>query len=188
MMRIGPVILLVIFCAGSICAQENLYKSRKGIVSFVSDAPLELIKGKSSELNGMIDTGKRTFAFSLRNESIKGFNSSLQQEHFYENYIESHKYPASTFEGKIIEVVDLTKNGEYPVRAKGYLTIHGVSQERIIKVILKVNNGVVSASSQFKILLADHNISIPKIVEQKIATEILISVEAEFTRITSSDK
>jgi len=57
----------------------------------------------------------------------------LQKEHFNENYLESDKYPEASFKGKIIEDIDLDKDGEYEVRAKGELTIHGIMQERIIK-------------------------------------------------------
>jgi polyisoprenoid-binding protein YceI len=167
--------------AGSPGADE-IYITRKGTARFISDAPFETIRGASNELRGIIDATSRTFAFSVNNHTIKGFNSPLQQEHFYENYIEADKYPVSTFEGKIIEQVDFTQNGDYTVRAKGKLTIHGVAQERIIRSTIHARNGVLTVESQFKILLADHNITIPKIVFQKIAQEISIEVDAEFTR------
>jgi polyisoprenoid-binding protein YceI len=161
-------------------AQQAVYLARKSKVSFVSDAPLELIKASSTKLQGAIDAEKRTFAFSIPADSFKGFNSPLQQEHFYENYLEAKAYPVSTFEGKIIEKVDLLNNGNYSVRAKGKLDIHGVVQERIIKVQLRVLDGVIYAVSNFTILLQDHNITIPKVVYQKIAEEVKVMVTVEF--------
>jgi len=161
-------------------AQQTVYLAQKSKVSFVSDAPLELIKASSTKLKGAIDAEKRTFAFSIPADSFKGFNSPLQQEHFYENYLEAKAYPVSTFEGKIIEKVDLLKNGNYSVRAKGKLDIHGVVQERIIKVQLRVLDGVIYAESNFTILLQDHNITIPKVVYQKIAEEVKVVVTVEF--------
>jgi len=160
--------------------ESHIYKCRKGAISISSDAPLEIIKASSQELKGIIDADKRTFAFSIKNRSIKGFNSPLQQEHFYENYIEAKKYPVSTFEGKIIEQLDFSKDGDYTVRAKGILNIHGVSQERIIKSTLRIHNGIFFVSAHFMVMLSEHNITIPKIVYQKIAEEITIDVEAEF--------
>ncbi|MBK6966366.1 MAG: YceI family protein [Bacteroidales bacterium] len=109
-----------------------------GIISIKSDAPLELIEASSNQLKGVIDITGRSFSFSVNNRSFKGFNSQLQQEHFYENYIEAGKYPQSTFKGKIIEQVDLSVDGDYQVRAKGVLNIHGIDQERIIKADIKV--------------------------------------------------
>lgn len=188
-LRMTGIILLasMLLFAGTL-PESEMYQIRKGIIRFVSDAPQELIKGYSKELKGVIDPGKRTFAFSIYNRSIKGFNSALEQEHFYENYIEADKYPYSTFEGKIIETIDFTKNGDYNVRAKGIFKIHGISQERIIESSLKVFNGIITIKSQFTVLLSDHDIIIPKIVYLKIAKEISIEVEAEFTKINPAKK
>ena len=182
------IFLGCIFLNGSPPTESNIFKTRKGTISISSDAPLEIIKASSNELKGAIDISKRTFAFTIGNRSIKGFNSPLQQEHFYENYIEAKKYPVSTFEGKIIEQIDFTKNGDYIVRAKGILTIHGVPQERIIKSSLKVQDNIFYLTSKFTILLSEHNITIPKIVYQKIAEEITIDVDAEFVENNASNK
>ncbi len=174
------VILLIVSVGTS--AQQTVFLAQKSKVSFVSDAPLELIKASSTKLQGAIDADKRTFAFSIPTSSFKGFNSPLQQEHFYENYIEAKAYPVSSFEGKIIEQIDLLNNGNYSVRAKGKLNIHGVEQERIIKVQLRVSDGVIYAQTDFTVILQDHNITIPKVVFQKIAEEIKVLAEVEFDK------
>jgi len=184
MMRIKFLLLVTVagFLPVMAGAQNNpLFSTRNGSISIRSDAPLELIEAASGELKGVIDVSKKTFSFSIQNRSFKGFNSPLQQEHFYENYIEANKFPSSSFKGKIIEQVDLTTDGNYQVRAKGLLFIHGVEQERIIKVDVKVKNGVIQASSAFTVPLSDHNITIPKIVYQKIAEEVNVTVNASFT-------
>lgn len=179
---------MLVLLTGMASAQTQVYFIRKGSIRFVSDAPLETIKGASQELKGAIDGEKRTFAFTVANLSIKGFNSPLQQEHFYENYIEVEKYPTSTFEGKIIEEIDFTKDGEYTVRAKGLLNIHGVTRERIIKSTLRVENGTLFVTARFTVLLEEHQITIPRIVYQKIAEEITVDVDAEFTLKTPAKK
>lgn len=158
------------------------YLCQGGNVELRSDAPLELIKAVSGELKGVIDTDANTFAFTINNDSFKGFNSPLQREHFNENYIESLKYPKSTFTGKIIETIDYTKPGKYPIRAKGKLTIHGVTQERIIKSQIEIKGNKLLVNAAFSVLLADHDITIPRIVEQKIANEIEIILNAEFVK------
>lgn len=180
MRKILIVVVLLFLTVADIYAQQNILRARKSKVAFISDAPLELIKASSNRLQGAIDTDKRTFAFSIPTDSFKGFNSPLQQEHFYENYIEAKAYPVSTFEGKIIEQIDLLKNGIYAVRAKGQLNIHGEEQERIIKVQLRILDGVIYAETTFTVLLTAHNITIPKVVFQKIAEEIKVTVEVEF--------
>ncbi len=174
--------VIIFFAATHSIAQHNLYRSRKSKVNFVSDAPLELIKASSAKLQGVIDVEKRTFAFSIPTESFKGFNSPLQQEHFYENYLEAKAFPYSKFEGKIIEQVDFTRDGNYTIRAKGKLNIHGVEQERLIKVRLRISKGIIYTESEFTVLLQDHDISIPRVVFQKIAEEIKVNVTAEFEK------
>ena len=113
--------------------------------------------------------------------SFEGFNGPLQKEHFNENYLESLKYPKATFAGKIIEKIDFQKDGTYPVRAKGKLSVHGVEQERIIKSSLEIKGDRLVVRSTFTVPLSDHAISIPKIVHQKIAEEIEVTVEATLT-------
>lgn len=180
-----PFILswLVLFPLFSLAQNEPagvIYSTQKGTIQIRSEAPLELIEASSADLKGAMDIAKRSFSFSIQNRTIRGFNSPLQQEHFYENYIEAAKYPATTFKGKIIEQVDFTADGEYLIRAKGQLNIHGVEQERIIKATLKVKNGIFQVTSTFTVPLSDHNITIPKIVYQKIAEEVYVTVNATF--------
>ncbi len=160
---------------------HELYRTNEGFVKFVSDAPLEFITAESNHLRGLVDIEKRTFAFRLDVKTLKGFNSPLQQEHFYENYIESDQYPTASFSGKIIEDIDSTSADWQTIRAKGILDIHGVSQERIIKVDIRFVDGLMKVKSSFTVLLVDHNITIPKLVYQKIAEEIKVEIKAELT-------
>lgn len=174
--------IITIFIAFSgMCFKRpvSIFNMTKGTIIFRSEAPLELIQAQSDELKGLIETEKKQFAFSIKIKSFKGFNSGLQKDHFNENYLESEKYPDATFSGKIIEDVDFSKDNTFTIRAKGILTIHGVPQERIIKSDLTIQNQIISIKSNFTVLLADHNIPIPKVVHQKLASEIKVEVNAE---------
>ena len=159
----------------------QLYRIKEGRIHFKSEAPLELIEASSSKLKGLINPEEQTFAFSVANESFEGFNSALQREHFNENYMESVRYPNCTFAGKIIEPVDFTKDGNYAVRAKGKLSVHGVDVERIIKATLTIKGSTISIQSKFVVPLQEHNITIPRIVYQKIAEEINVEIDATLT-------
>jgi hypothetical protein len=177
LVRLFFMLIVVSFSYKELQAQEK-YKSQKAKVDFVSEAELELIKASSGEARGIIDPATNKFAFSVEIKSFKGFNSSLQREHFNEKYMESEKFPKASFSGKIIEQVDFSKDGLYNVRAKGDLDIHGVKQTRIIKGEIIIDNGILQVNAQFTVPLSDHNISIPTIVSQKIATQILVTFEA----------
>ena len=164
-------------------SQTEIYRTNDGQVHFISEAPLEIIQASSKSLQAVIDAQKNTFAFAIPMRSFHGFNSPLQQEHFNENYMESHKYPRATFDGKIIEQVDLTQAGEYLIRAKGKLNIHGIEQERIIKSKVSIGPETMRISARFTIMLEEHDISIPMIVYQKIAKEIKVDMKATVVKI-----
>lgn len=176
-------LLLCSLCVSLFCiAQPSNYNCSNGIIKFKSVATLETIEAESRDLRGLISTGNKSFALTVLIRTFQGFNSPLQREHFNENYLESHKFPAATFEGKFIEEVNFEKDGNFNARAKGILTIHGISQERLIKTNVSVKNGSIKITSKFTVLLSDHNITIPKIVNQKLSSEIEVNVETYFTR------
>lgn len=177
--RFFIIALLLFIINSSFTGNLVVFKITKGDINFTSEAPLEIIKASSNEVKGVIETEKKQFAFSVKIKSFKGFNSGLQRDHFNENYLESDKFPDATFTGKIIEDVEFSKNTSLTVRAKGILNIHGVPQERIIKSDILINNGIISIKSNFTVLLADHNIPIPKVVHEKLASEIKVEINAE---------
>lgn len=177
--RISITLWYLILIGSSHRVPLSIFNIQKGSVSFRSDAPMELIKPFSNELKGIVETERKEFAFSVNIKSFTGFNSTTQKEHFNENYLESNKFPTANFSGKIIEDVDFNKNYTISVRAKGTLTIHGVAQERIIKSELTIKNGLITIRSNFTVLLADHNIPIPKVVHEKLASEIKVEVNGE---------
>jgi hypothetical protein len=167
---------LVIVCGAESHAQK--FGTETGAVSFKSDAELEMISASSTNLRGLIDPSTNQFAFSVAVRSFQGFNSELQREHFNEKYMESETFPRISFTGKIIEQVDFDIDGTYDVRAKGDLEVHGLKQTRIIKARITIENSILNVDAAFDVPLQDHNISIPRIVNQKIATEIAVVVKA----------
>ena len=158
---------------------SGIWGTDKGTIHFQSKAPLEVISASSRHLRGLVNTGNQSFAFSVKMNTLAGFNSPLQQEHFNENYMESKRFPEATFSGKIIETIDFSKTGTIAVRAKGKLNIHGIEQERIIKITLYIQADKIDFNADFSVPLSDHDIRIPKIVHQKIAEEVAVHVEGQ---------
>jgi polyisoprenoid-binding protein YceI len=165
----------------SILAQ-SLYKG-SGNVSFISDAPLETVKAQSTKLNGLIDLDKKTFAFTIDVSSFEGFNSPLQKEHFNEHYLETKKFPKSTFTGNIISELNCTGNCDQIIICKGKFSIHGITKIETINIHLKKTNQKIDIQADFEILLSDYNIKIPKIVQAKIATDIQLKVQMQLNQI-----
>jgi len=165
---------------------DQIFVCEKGHVSFTSDAPLELIKASNEKLAGLLNAKDRSFSFRVLIKDFEGFNSSLQRVHFNEDYLETELFPSSTFKGRIIEETDLSVPGEYQIRAKGKLSIHGVEIDRIVRCDLVVTNKQIDVKASFTVFIADHNISIPSILNQKIAKEIMVDVK--FTCIPSQQR
>lgn len=183
MRGLSPAILIVCILLRSISslyAQSGYMKLGEGEIQFISEAPLETIEASTSQIEGLLDKEIGAFAIILPIMSFEGFNNALQQVHFNENYMDSEKHPKSNFEGKIIEDVDFEKKGTYDIRAKGTLEIHGIKKERIIDCQLTVGDSDVFVTSTFFVPLIDHDISIPKVVKQKISPEIEVHVELSF--------
>lgn len=157
---------------------HGVYEVKEGTVKFYSDAPEEIIKAYSGSLKGIVDFSKRTFAFKIGIASFEGFNSALQREHFNENYMETSIYPLATFAGKIVEDINIQKNGTYKVRAKGKMKIHGIANTRIIPAVITVSDKGISLTADFTVLLADHQIKVPRVVNNKLSEEIRVSISA----------
>lgn len=174
------VLLLIFFLLEGAEGQSTIYQTSSGTIYFKSDAPLEIITANSKKLEGLINADEMSFAFNVQVRTFEGFNNGLQREHFYENYLETDKYPSATFSGKIIEHTNLKIPGTYTVRAKGMLTIHGHTKERIIKVEIISTGYELKAKATFIVPLVDHQIEVPRIVNQKIAKEILVKVQGTF--------
>lgn len=187
-MRLTAVLLcyLSLLLPLSVAGQPQVYEVSKGTVRFHSDAQHELIKASSDNLAGIVDIAKRTFYFKISIASFVGFNSPLQKEHFNESYMESDIFPIAVYTGKIIEDINLSVDGDFNIRTKGKLTIHGVDRQCIIKCHITCKKGVVTIQSDFVVLLADYNIKIPRIVYDKLSPEINVSINAILLPRTSS--
>lgn len=172
--------LILLSQAGS--SQTDVYSAEHGNIAITSDAPLELINFESHSLRGIINPVTRSFAFTVAVSSFHGFNSDIQRVHFLENYMEQKKYPQATFTGKIIEDIPFDVPGTYAVRAKGELDIHGVKKERIIKGTLVIKPGSMQIVTNFLVPLSDHALTVPKIVQQKIAEQVDIRLDIGFVQ------
>jgi hypothetical protein len=177
-LKVSLFVILMAILSGY-TPQDNLFFTDTGHVEFSSDAPLEYIQASSDELAGILNINDLSFSFTIPMVSFQGFNSALQRTHFNENYIESEKYPNSTFNGKIIEKIDFSSPGTYNIRAKGLLNVHGIDNDKIIRCIIQVETGKISVESSFTVPLEEHKIKIPSIVQQKIAEVIDVDIRFE---------
>jgi hypothetical protein len=133
----------------STVSRVGVYKGT-GTASFYSVAPIQNIDAHSSEIKSMLNTGTNEIVFDVPMRSFQFKNGKMQTD-FNEDYLESDKYPNATFEGKITDPVDLTKNGEYTATVDGKLTIHGIAKPVKQTGTINVTDGKVTLKSTFNI-------------------------------------
>ena len=176
------IIIILCFLISTInLSAQDLYKSTDGEISFFSEAPVENISAINKDVKALINAKNAEVAFIVTNVGFK-FEKPLMEEHFNENYMESHKYKVSVFKGKIIDEVDFAKDGAYEVTAKGTLNIHGVTVEREIKGTLTISNGKINLTTEFDVALKDHKIKIPSVVVKNIAEVVKVTVNINFAK------
>jgi hypothetical protein len=168
------LILICLLFSTQLIAQQ--YYSKKGQVSFFSEAPIENIEAVNKDLSAIVDSQSGGFAFRLKIQDFT-FPSSLMQEHFNESYLESDKYPLSTFTGSIADISKLDLSSRQTLTVKGSLSIHGITQETEMVAYAQIINSELHISSTFDVVLEDYDIDIPKIMMYKIAEVIKVAVD-----------
>lgn len=171
------ILFLALFSSLTYAAQAQVFTGKVIDVEFYSHTPVEDIKAKTPVMTSVIDFGTNSFAFKIPVKTFD-FPNDLMEEHFNENYMESAKYPNSTFTGKMTskDKIDVTKNGTYQVVAEGTLEMHGVKQQRSIPATVTVKDGKVKVEAKFNVHLSDHKIEVPSIVVSKLSEDIAVTV------------
>ena len=176
-------IMILIVCTVYVNCTAQLYYTKNGRVSFFSSAPLEDIKADNNQVISIINVSTGDIQFSLLNNAFH-FKKSVMEIHFNESYMESTKYPKSSFKGKLNDLskVNFTVDGNYPVLVSGELTIHGMTNKVNAAGTISVSAGVITATSKFPVKLADYKISIPRIVKDNIAEVVDVTVSGVYDK------
>jgi polyisoprenoid-binding protein YceI len=156
---------------------QSRYFTRTGNISFFSEEIIENIEAHNKQVSSFLDVTTGEIVFSVPMKAFQ-FRKSLMQEHFNENYVESHKYPKSTFKGTVqnIRAVNLQQDGVYKVKVNGQLTIHGVTKPIDADGTLEVKGGRIGANSIIYVRPEDYDIRIPLLVRNHIAKIIQVTI------------
>ncbi len=179
-MKILKLLILFVITLSSFSQQ---YITRDGITEFDgSKAAFEPIKAKNNSSISIIDIENGGIAALIY---IKDFNFrlGLMQEHFNENYLESNKFPKSTFEGDIKDF-DFNKltNDFKNYYIQGKLTIKGVTQIVNTEAQLRLIDEKLELKCNFNILLSDFKIKIPRVVFKKIDEKVKINLNFKYEK------
>lgn len=168
-------------------------------VSFTSDAPIELVVGRTTKIKGEIviddslDLKKLPpkVSFEVDLASIDT-GIQLRNEHMRDNFLETHKYPKAKFVLKQIKpnTAKLADGVTTKLTGKGDLTIHGVTVQKDILVQVtylkesdfthnKFEQGdVIRIKSTFEVPLVLHDIKRPEVIMQKLAEKVIVTIDA----------
>ncbi len=167
-------------------ASAQIYKTSTGSVKFHSHTSAEDIDATNSTVSAALNSSTGAVEFSVSINSFQ-FKKALMQKHFQENYMESSKFPKSTFKGSISNnsAVNYKKDGTYAVTVKGKLTVHGVTKDVSIpgNVVVKGNKVTLKTEGKdFKVKPADYKIKIPSENAAQIADAREVTVNCELTK------
>jgi polyisoprenoid-binding protein YceI len=178
-------ILITAFILASVYSNciAQVHFTKNGKISFFSSALLEDIKADNNQVISVINTATGEIQFSLLNNAFH-FKKALMEDHFNADYIESAKYPKSTFKGTITNLssINFNSDGTYSVTVSGSLNIHGVTKTISVPGTITVTGGKISAVSKFNVRPKDYNISIPASVKNNIAESIELTISCLYEK------
>ena len=170
-------ILFIFFWLHAYYGYCQALKAENGYVKFFSSALIEDITAENYQAKALFNpsTGEAVFLIPIPDFE---FNKALMKEHFNENYMESDQYPEAYFKGTISGYQKGATSSE--AVAEGEMMIHGVkNQVKIPGEIVRQNNTLL-LKAVFQVALEDYDIEIPKLMFQKIAEEVEVTIQFEF--------
>lgn len=165
--------ILIISCFIGIGATAQVYITRTGTINFFSKTPMEDIKAENNQVYAAVDLSKKTIAFSMLLKSFL-FRKELMQEHFNENYVESDRFPKSTFRGTFTG--DVLPGKINTVQVQGVLSLHGVEKDFSTTATIELKDQSLVGIAKFQLVPEDFKITIPGIVRDKIEKKIAVEV------------
>ncbi len=175
--------------------------SKRDVVTFDSDAPVEVITGTTNAIKGTV-TLDDSFKFDKDHPFDINFKVdlrtidtgiSLRNAHMRDNFLETDAHPYASFKAtsvKINKKPDLSKIGTYTLKATGDFTVHGVTVRKTIP--LKVTympestitkkrfptGNLIRINGTFPVTLTAHKIKRPEAVFVKLAETVFVKINA----------
>jgi polyisoprenoid-binding protein YceI len=178
-MKKNTLMLALVILAGSAFAQKK--KTTSASIGFDATTKIdELPKADNKTAIAVLDTKTGTVAFEAQVKSFS-FSNPMIQEHFNSpKWLDSEKYPTTSFKGKIINLADVKfdTDGTYKATVEGELTVHGITKPVSAPASITVNGGIVTGVSAFSIKLDDYGVIVGG--SGKISNDAKITVSAEF--------
>jgi polyisoprenoid-binding protein YceI len=195
--------------ANSVSAKPTTFvvndQKKRDVVSFTSDAPIEVIVGHTSAIKGKIDLDESLdllkkpldAEFTVDLTTIDT-GIALRNEHMRNNFLETKRYPTAVFKVKSVSASPtvLQEGKKVTVKATGELSLHGNTVTREIPVDVTFSRtcadqgkfgkcDLIQIKSTFPVLFKDFNIQRPQIVFKKLADTVFVTIAATAYRTSS---
>ena len=178
-------ILLILLAAACARAERWQVAAQGGEVVFTSKAPLETFKGRTELIRGWIDWDPADLTAPLDGEIVVDLASldtgkNKRNEHMRENHLETDRFPTATL--RPVAVLSdapsaLPPGSEADIRLRGAFDLHGVTRTLECDVRLRRDGAdAVTVTTEFPVLMSDHDIERPKFLVMKLADEQQVSV------------
>ncbi|AWA31430.1 hypothetical protein HYN48_07130 [Flavobacterium magnum] len=172
-------LIAMMLLAVTAVAQDKMM-TKTGKITFEASVPaFEEVKAKNDAVTCVLNPKTGEIASLALMKGFR-FKVALMEEHFNENYVESDKYPKSTFKGKIenFDASALTATPkDYTI--KGKLEMHGKSKDISMTGKIRKTDGGIEIISSFYVNADDYGIAIPSVVKSKVSNKV--AVKCEFT-------
>ena len=174
-----PFLLLAV----TIAFGQSKYMTKSGSMSFEASQPsFEPIEATHSAVSALLnaDTGELAVLALVRGFR---FPLALMEEHFNENYIESHQYPKTSFKGSILNFdSNALSNQPRTVQLTGELSMHGLTKLISVSATITKSDEQITLTSSFSVKTSDFGIKIPRLVRKQIDENVQVEVSLPLQR------
>ena len=174
-----PFLLLAV----TVAFGQSKYMTKSGSMSFEASQPsFEPIEATHSAVSALLnaDTGELAVLALVRGFR---FPLALMEEHFNENYIESHQYPKTSFKGSILNFdSNALSNQPRTVQLTGELSMHGVTKPISVSATITQSDEQITLTSSFSVKTSDFGIKIPSLVRKQIDENVQVEVSLPLQR------
>lgn len=172
-------VAITLFLLVSFSTFAQKYYTKTGNTKFkASVEAFEPVEATNNSTTAIINVTSGEIASLL---FIKAFNFrvALMQEHFNENYMDTHQYPKATFKGNLKNFSLENLNSDERFELSGTISVRGIEKSIETTVNVKEENNRIYVSGMFFVSPQDFKIKIPSIVRDKIANQIQIKIDYE---------
>jgi hypothetical protein len=170
------IIILLCLLVGSFQGSAQKFITKTGNLKFeASVTSFEEIDAENKNTSAVLESSTGEIAVLGLMKGFR-FKVALMEEHFNENYVESDKFPKTTFKGKI-EDFDISKLTVITktVKISGDLTLHGKTKKITTMAKASKTGDKITVTGNFEVKPEDFDIEIPKLVSKKVADKVNVS-------------